>query len=70
MKRPLRKDEPEVQEFIKSAKQHADSKSIFGLLLLLERQIRSETKHSDAATFDHKNVVKRQASTLSRTYTE
>ena len=70
MKRPLRKDEPVVQELIESTEHQADSKSIFGLLLLLERQIRSETKHSHAATFDHKNVVKRQASTLSGSYTE
>jgi hypothetical protein len=70
MKRPLRKDEPVAEELIESARQHADSKSIFGLLLLLERQIRSETKHSHAATPDHNHVVKRQASALSRGYIE
>ena len=45
MKPPADQDESLLQKLVESAKRHDDSKSIFGLLLLLEREIRSEAQH-------------------------
>jgi hypothetical protein len=44
MKPPLRNDGPVPDELIQRARRFGDSKSIFALLLLLEREIDSETK--------------------------
>ena len=44
MKPPLRKDGPVLDELVKRARLFGDGKSIFALLLLLEREIGSETK--------------------------
>jgi hypothetical protein len=44
MKPPLRKDGPVLDELVKRARLFGDSKSIFALLLLFEREIDSETK--------------------------
>jgi hypothetical protein len=72
MKRPVSKNEPVAQEFIESAKRHGDSKSIFGLLLLLEREICFEARHScsEVAPPEDKKLVNRQAGTVFRGYVE
>jgi hypothetical protein len=44
MKPPLRNDGPVLDELIKRARRFGDSKSIFGLLLFLEREIGSGDK--------------------------
>ena len=44
MKPPLRDDGPVLDELIQRVRRFGDSQSIFALLLLLEREIGSETK--------------------------
>ena len=72
MKRPHFKDEPVLQELIESARHCGDSKSIFGLLLLLEREICSETQHSRSgvATPQGKKVANRRGTTVFKRYIE
>jgi hypothetical protein len=72
MKQPLSDDEPVYQKLIESARHRGDSKSIFGLLLFLERQIRSEAKdsRSQAAMRDYTNLGNRQGSAIFRSYSE
>jgi hypothetical protein len=72
MKQPLSNDELVYQKLIESAKYRGDSKSIFGLLLFLEREIRSEAKDngSQAAMPDYKNPGNRQGSAIFRSYIE
>jgi hypothetical protein len=72
MKPPTDQDESLLQKLVESAKRHDDSKSIFGLLLLLEREIRSEAQHSSVplAAPDSKNLFNRQGLTIFRRYIE
>jgi hypothetical protein len=71
MKRSLSKGEMVLPKLIESTKDNSDSKSIFGLLLLLEREIRLEAQHrsSDVAMPEGKKLVNR-GSTIFRSYIE
>jgi len=61
-----------LQNFIERARRDGDSKSIFGLLLLLEREIRSDAQRGSVplAPSHPKNLFNRPRLTLFRRYTE
>ena len=72
MKSPLSKNDMVLPKLIESARYNGDSKSIFGLLLLLEREFRSEAQHtsSEVVTPEGKKLVKRRGPTIFRSYVE
>ena len=72
MKSPLSKDDMAVPELIESARDNGDSKSIFGVLLRLEREIRLEAQQSssEVAMPEGKKRVKRRRPTIFRSYFE
>jgi hypothetical protein len=72
MNSPVNQDDSLLQKLIESARRHGDSKSIFGLLLLLEREIRSDAQRSSVprASSDRKNLSNWQEPTISRRYIE
>ena len=72
MKSPANQDDSLLQKFIESARRDGDSKSIFGLLLFLEREIGSEAQRSSvpSAPPDSKKRFKPQGPTILRSYIE
>jgi hypothetical protein len=68
MKSSLNQDDSVLQKLIESARRDGDSKSIFGLLLLLEREIRSDARHGRAplAPSESKKLFNSQEPTISR----
>ena len=72
MKSPPSKADAVLHELAQSARSNGDSKSVFGLLLLIEREIRSEgqRKMSQVAPPDSKNLQNRRGSTIFRGYVE
>jgi hypothetical protein len=66
MKPPLRNDGLVFDELIERARHLRDSKSIFALLLLLEREIGSEAKNSNslAAPPEGNNLVNHPGDTI------
>jgi hypothetical protein len=72
MKPPLSKDEVVLPRLIESARYNHDNKSIFGLLLLLELEIRLEAQHSssEVAIPQDKKQVNRREPSIFRSYVE
>jgi hypothetical protein len=72
MKPPVDKDDSLLQKLIESARRHGDSKSIFGLLLLLEREIGSDARRSSVPLepSDRKNVFNWQEPPIFRRHIE
>jgi hypothetical protein len=72
MKSPVDQDDSLLQKLIESAKRDGDSKSIFGLLLLIEREIRSDAQRSSVplASSDRENLFSWQEPTIFRRYIE
>jgi hypothetical protein len=68
----LTKEDMVVPKLIESARYNGDRKSIFGLLLLLEQEIRSEAQHSsvEAAMPKGKKPVSRRGPAIFRRYVE
>ena len=72
MKPPTDQDESLLQKLVESAKRHDDSKSIFGLLLLLEREICSDAQHRSVSLTpsDRKSLFDWPETTIFRRYIE
>jgi hypothetical protein len=72
MKSPLNQDDSVLQKLIESARRDGDSKSIFGLLLLLEREIRSDGQPRGVplTPSDRKSLFKWQEPAIFRRYIE
>ena len=72
MKSPTNQDDSLLQKLSESARRHGDSKSIFGLLLLLEREIRSDAQPTSVplAPSDRKNLFTLQEPTIFKRYIE
>lgn len=66
------KDDAALNELIQSARSNGDSKSVFGLLLLIERGIRSEGQRSppQVTPSDSENLRNGRGSTIFRRYVE
>jgi hypothetical protein len=64
MKPPFRNDGLVFDELIERARPLRDSKSIFALLLLLEREIGSEAKNSKSAPPEGNNLVNHPGDTI------
>jgi hypothetical protein len=72
MKSPANQDDSLLQKLIESARRHGDSKSIFGLLLVLEREIGSDAECSSVppASSESKNRFNPREPIILRSYIE
>jgi hypothetical protein len=72
MKSSANQDDSSLQKLIESARRSGDSKSIFGLLLLLEREIRSDAQRRSVSLTpsDRKSLFEWQETTIFRRYIE
>ena len=66
------KDDAVLHELIQSARSNGDSKSVFGLLLLIEREIRSEGQRNTSQVLppDSENLQNGRGPTIFRRYVE
>jgi hypothetical protein len=72
MKSSANQDDSSLKKFIESARRNGDSKSIFGLLLLLEREICSDAQHRSVSLTpsDRKSLFDWPETTIFRRYIE
>jgi hypothetical protein len=72
MKSPANQDDSLLQKLIESARRHGDSKSIFGLLLALEREIGSDAECSSVppGSSESKNRFNPREPIILRSYIE
>jgi hypothetical protein len=72
MKSSANQDDSSLQKLIESARRSGDSKSIFGLLLLLEREIRSDAQRRSVSLTpsDRKSLFEWQETRIFRRYIE
>ena len=72
MKAPVTQNESLLQRLVESARRDGDSKSVFGFLLLLEREIGSDAKRRSVsrAPADKKSLFKWQETPIFRRYIE